>query len=68
LGVNVFVDDDYGIVKRLRESGDDIRAPYYWEHQFAIFIEKMIALRLGVNWDEYCKALERLYEENTENN
>jgi hypothetical protein len=45
------------------EPGDDMRAPYYWEHLFATLVEKMVALQLGVDWKEYGKALERLYQE-----
>jgi len=45
------------------EPGDDVRAPYYWEHLFAKLVEKMVALQLGVDWGEYKKRLESLYGE-----
>jgi hypothetical protein len=45
------------------EPGNDIRAPYYQEHQIATLVEKMVALQLGVDWEEYCKAMDKLYEE-----
>jgi hypothetical protein len=34
--------------------------PYYREHYFATIVEKMRASELGVNWDEYEEALEKL--------
>jgi hypothetical protein len=35
------------------EPGDDLRAPYFKEHQTATMIEKIFARELGVNWDYY---------------
>jgi hypothetical protein len=35
------------------EPGDDPRAPYYREHQFASGMERLMAAELGVNWQEY---------------
>src|ERR1700744_3446700 len=35
------------------EPGDDRRAPYYNQHQFATQIEKILSVKLGVNWEEY---------------
>jgi len=43
---------DYGIWK-LEEPGDDVRAPYYKEHQIATFFEKIFAKILLVNWKKY---------------
>lgn len=42
------------------EPGDDPRAPYYRQHQIATAIEKLLAVELGVNWQEYEKALNEL--------
>lgn len=42
------------------EPGNDVRAPYYKEHQFATMVEKLIALEIGVNWDEYDKTVNSL--------
>jgi hypothetical protein len=42
------------------EPGDDPRAPYYKEHQFATAIERFMAEELGVNWDEYSKVVASL--------
>ena len=42
------------------EPGDDPRAPYYRQHQIATAIEKLLAVELGVNWQEYEKALNAL--------
>jgi hypothetical protein len=47
------------------EPGDDVRAPYHWEHIFAILVEKMVALQLGVDWGEYRKKLNELYKDKT---
>jgi hypothetical protein len=35
------------------EPGDEKKAPYRKEHQFATKIEKMMAKELKVHWDEY---------------
>lgn len=39
------------------EPGDDFRAPYRAQHQFATNIEQLMAFKLGVNWKEYEKAV-----------
>jgi hypothetical protein len=35
------------------EPGNDKRAPYFKEHQFATKVEMMLAKELGVNWKKY---------------
>ncbi len=42
------------------EPGDDRRAPYYADHQAATEDEKHEAAKLGVDWDSYEKAVNRL--------
>lgn len=42
------------------EPGNDPNAPYYDEHQFATEIEKLLAKKLGVNWDKYDKSVNSL--------
>jgi hypothetical protein len=42
------------------EPGDSHMAPYYEEHQFATGIERLLAQRLGVNWQDYKKAVNAL--------
>lgn len=39
------------------EPGNDPRAPYRDEHDFATMVERMVALKLGVKWSAYEKAL-----------
>ncbi len=39
------------------EPGNDPRAPYRDEHDFATMIEMMVAQKLGVKWEAYEKAL-----------
>lgn len=39
------------------EPGNDPRAPYRNEHDFATMIEMMMAQKLGVSWSAYEKAL-----------
>ena len=39
------------------EPGDDPRAPYRSEHQFATMIERLVAQKLAVKWTEYEKAV-----------
>jgi len=39
------------------EPGNDPTAPYYKEHQFATYVEKQLADQLGVDWEEYDKAV-----------
>lgn len=42
------------------EPGDDPRAPYYWEHQFATGIERRMATKLDVDWKAYNDAVDAL--------
>lgn len=42
------------------EPGDDIRAPYYKQHQLATIIERMLARELNINWNEYNNKVESL--------
>ncbi len=42
------------------EPGNDPKAPYFKEHQFATIIEKFIALELGVDWNIYDETICRL--------
>lgn len=42
------------------EPGNDPRAPYRNEHDFASMIEMMVAQKLGVKWEAYEKALHSL--------
>lgn len=44
----------------VQEPGNDTRAPYYHEHQFATSIEMQIAAALGVDWDTYDQAVNSL--------
>jgi hypothetical protein len=39
------------------EPGDDVNAPYYREHQYATQMERSMAEQLGVNWEDYEKAI-----------
>lgn len=39
------------------EPGDDVRAPYRAEHNFATFVERMLANELDVEWEAYEAAL-----------
>jgi len=42
------------------EPGNNPEAPYYFEHKFATKVEMDVAHELGVDWDEYEKALNNL--------
>lgn len=44
------------------EPGDDIKAPYYREHQFATKVEKMLAKELDVDWDTYNGEIAKLMD------
>ena len=46
-----------GLHENWEEPGDDSRAPYRRQHQFATMVERMVAQRLAVKWSEYGKAL-----------
>lgn len=46
---------------RTSEPGDDPKAPYHTQHKFATFIERGLALVLGVNWDLYEQTIENLF-------
>lgn len=40
-----------------KEAGDDPKAPYRKEHQFATMVEKAVCHELGINWDKYDKTI-----------
>ena len=42
------------------EPGNDLRAPYFKEHQFSTLIEQQIANELGADWKEYEDAFLKL--------
>lgn len=42
------------------EPGNDIHAPYRTAHQAATECERIVAKTLGVDWDDYGAAVERL--------
>lgn len=42
------------------EPGDDKNAPYHFEHRIATGVEVIIAAQLGVDWNEYDRAIEDL--------
>ena len=42
------------------EPGNDPRAPYYKQHFAATTVERVAALVLGVDWDEYEKQINAL--------
>ena len=49
-----------GLHNKRAEPGNDPRAPYRKEHQFATKIEKEIATKLNVDWEDYSKTVESL--------
>ena len=49
--VTAFDTSEYGL--SLEDPGSDCKAPYHVEHMFALQIEKLLAEKLGVNWEEY---------------
>lgn len=51
---------DMGLGKDLSEPGNDKRAPYFKEHQFATRIEKMLCNELGIDWNKYDKVISKL--------
>ena len=53
---------DMGQGKELDEPGDDPRAPYHREHEFAGCVERLLAHELGIDWNDYEDALDALYE------
>lgn len=42
-----------GLHKPEDEPGDDPRAPYYWQHQFATALERLFVNQSGYRWHEY---------------
>jgi hypothetical protein len=51
---------EQGLHKPDEECGDDKRAPYYKEHQFATKIEMLLSREMGVSWARYSKTIEEL--------
>lgn len=48
---------DMGPGAVLEEPGNDPAAPYYPQHMAATAIEQLLAVALGVDWDEYDAAV-----------
>ena len=48
---------ELGLHKEDDEPGDDPRAIYHEQHQFAEKIEKQIVEYLGLTWEEYCSKI-----------
>lgn len=42
------------------EPGDNKKAPYYEQHQFATSVEKMLCKKFGIKWKDYEKAVNSL--------
>ena len=55
-----------GIGREYDEPGFDPRSPYRVEHTLADFVEHAVAVKLGVDIDEYYKAQEALYHSDDE--
>lgn len=53
-------DRDEGKHSKDAEPGDDTNAPYYKQHQIATGVERILAAELGVDWNTYADAIERL--------
>jgi hypothetical protein len=53
---------DMGPGKELDEPGNDPRAPYHHEHDFAGCVERLLAHELGVDWAAYEDAVDVLYD------
>ncbi len=51
-----------GLQTEEAEPGDDPRAPYRTEHQFATKLERLAAEELGVDWGAYEAAIVALFE------
>ena len=45
------------------EPGEEAGAPYFTQHAQACAVERWLAGMLGVKWDEYSQAFERLDDE-----
>lgn len=41
----------------IEEAGNDSRAPYHKQHKIANVIERLLAIELEVNWNEYEKEI-----------
>ena len=54
---------DMGPGKEMDEPGDDPRAPYHREHDFALCLERLLAHEIGVDWNAYGDAVDALYEQ-----
>ncbi|MDE2100972.1 MAG: hypothetical protein KGL39_27245 [Patescibacteria group bacterium] len=50
------------------EPGDDLKAPYYLEHQVATSVEHILATHLGLHWntyDEHCGSASDAWKESS---
>jgi hypothetical protein len=49
---------EQGLHNPSAEPGDDHRAPYYTQHQFATSVERSYAALVGLDWNTYAKEIE----------
>lgn len=42
------------------EPGDDPKAPYFKEHQFATAVEQLVCTQLGISWAQHDKNVNKL--------
>jgi hypothetical protein len=53
-------DRDAGLHFADEEPGFDPEAPYFREHALATKIERMLAIEMGIDWDDYTKRVNAL--------
>lgn len=63
-GIPFQIIDDFDMnFKGIGEPGDDISCPYFQEHAIALKIEKELAAQLGIDWEAYTNAVNKLSEQ-----
>ncbi len=61
VGISNQVIDEFDLVyKGGKEPGDEFQAPYYYQHQVATGIERILAAEMGVDWLAYERHINEL--------
>lgn len=54
---DIMFEKERQLMQDMAEPGDDPRAPYRREHQFATMIEMAVLHELGGSWPDHCKEV-----------
>lgn len=61
-GISLQDIENFGQNCKHEESEENLDAPYFEEHDDAMFVEEYVALRDVITWDEHVRNIERAWD------